>query len=62
MGAHLNAASRLNAFESMAQGYNGATGIVDLNAAGDRANGAFNYWGLQYENGSYTWVKVGQSE
>lgn len=42
--------------------YSGATGVIELNANGDRANGTFDFWGLQNNNGTYEWVFVGQSE
>ncbi len=61
-GPIANATSRYSEFESIAQGYNGATGNVQLNNAGDRSNGAFDYWGLQYTNSNYEWIQVGQSE
>jgi branched-chain amino acid transport system substrate-binding protein len=49
-------------FMNAANGYSGATGVIELNENGDRANGSFNYWGLENTNGIYQWVYVGQSE
>lgn len=51
-----------NAFMSIADGYSGATGVIELNENGDRASGSFNYWGLENVNGVFQWVYVGQSE
>lgn len=51
-----------SSFFSQSNQYDGATGMVMLNAAGDRASGSFDYWGLTYSNGSYSWLKVGQSQ
>lgn len=42
--------------------HEGATGIIELDANGDRANGTFDFWGLQLNNGNYEWVFIGQSE
>lgn len=50
------------AFFNAANGYSGATGMINLNENGDRSNGTFNYWGLENANGTYQWVFVGQSE
>ena len=33
-----------------------------LNANGDRANGTFDYWGVENNNGVYNWYFVGQSQ
>lgn len=61
-GKFSSRAGQITAFENMAQGYVGATGTIELNEAGDRANGSFDYWGLELNNGNYQWIKVGQSE
>ncbi len=53
---------QFDAFANIAQQYNGATGSIMINPAGDRANGSFDYWGLEFSNGIYNWIKVGQSE
>lgn len=50
------------AFLNSANGYIGATGLVQLNENGDRVNGFFDFWGIEYINGAYQWVIVGQSE
>jgi len=52
----------LSAFNIQAASYSGITGPTVLDAAGDRADGAFNYWGLRKTNGSYQWVLVGKSK
>lgn len=41
--------------------YFGITGPLLLNPAGDRSTGAFDYWGIVLENGSYKWKLVGKS-
>ena len=48
-------------FQKEAAQYYGLTGPIHLNAAGDRSFGAFNYWGIVNEGGSYIWKWVGQS-
>ncbi len=61
-GPFTNSMMQFEAFANIAQQYNGATGSIMLNQAGDRANGSFDYWGLEFANGIYNWIKVGQSE
>ena len=51
-----------NAFTTAANGYQGITGPILLNANGDRANGTFDYYGVQYSNNAYEWYFVGQSQ
>lgn len=45
------------AFINAAQGYIGATGLIQLNAAGDRAGGAFDFWSLRNGSGGYEWYR-----
>jgi len=47
------------AFVSEADQYQGITGSLALNLAGDRANGDFDFWAVRSRNGSYSWVRVG---
>src|SRR6266496_5568493 len=47
------------AFVSEADAYQGITGSLALNSAGDRANGDFDFWAVRLENGSYAWVRIG---
>ena len=47
------------AFVSEADQYQGITGSLALNSAGDRANGDFDFWAVRSRNGSYSWVRVG---
>jgi ABC-type branched-chain amino acid transport systems, periplasmic component len=47
------------AFVSEAGKYQGITGSLALNLAGDRANGDFDFWAVRLENGSYTWFRTG---
>lgn len=49
-------------FVKQAEQYNGTTGSTRLNSAGDRATGAYDYWGITKDGSSYKWVVVGQSE
>lgn len=49
-------------FTKHAADYHGATGSTRLNSAGDRATGAYDYWGITKEGNSYKWVVVGKSE
>lgn len=51
----------LSVFQMEAQRYFGLTGPLQLNAAGDRSNGTFDYWGIGLVNGSYQWKLVGKS-
>jgi len=45
-------------FVRIAEGYSGATGKTNLNAAGDRASGNFDFWAICTENGTLTWKRV----
>lgn len=49
-------------FQSRANQYDGITGPINLNAAGDRTTGSFDYWGITNEGGNYKWVRVGKSQ
>ena len=51
-----------NAFANASNGYQGITGLIMLNTNGDRANGTFDYWGVENNNGVYNWYFVGQSQ
>lgn len=48
-------------FNAEASRHFGITGPVQLNAAGDRSSGSFDYWGIVFENGAYYWTLVGKS-
>jgi branched-chain amino acid transport system substrate-binding protein len=48
-------------FQSEANQYYGITGPMLLNAAGDRSNGTFDYWGIVNEKGNYKWKWIGKS-
>jgi branched-chain amino acid transport system substrate-binding protein len=61
-GIPSSAASLQSAFLNASNGYSGATGVISLNDNGDRASGSFDYWGLAFANGVYSWSLVGQSE
>lgn len=47
------------AFVNEAGHYNGITGSTALDAAGDRANGDFDFWAVRHRNGGFTWVRTG---
>lgn len=49
-------------FTKHAAEYSGATGSTQLNSAGDRATGSYDYWGIVKDGSSYKWVVVGKSE
>lgn len=51
-----------SSFANAASGYQGITGPIMLNANGDRANGTFDYYGVQFSNNAYQWYFVGQSQ
>jgi len=61
-GIPATGSSLFDSFMTLSNSHVGATGSIALNANGDRANGSFNYWGLAFANGVYTWNLVGQSE
>ena len=61
-GIPATSSSLFDSFMTLSNSHVGATGSIALNANGDRANGSFNYWGLAFANGVYTWDLVGQSE
>lgn len=47
------------AFVSEADRYQGITGSMSLDSAGDRLNGDFDFWAVRLQNGSYTWLRTG---
>ncbi|MCD6013634.1 MAG: Extracellular ligand-binding receptor [Flavipsychrobacter sp.] len=49
-------------FAQQANAYAGVTGATTLDAFGDRATGAFDYWGIKKNGTAYNWVKTGTSE
>lgn len=61
-GIPATGSSLFDSFMTLSNTHVGATGSIVLNASGDRANGSFNYWGLAFANGIYSWSLVGQSE
>ncbi|MFZ0915709.1 MAG: ABC transporter substrate-binding protein [Candidatus Udaeobacter sp.] len=46
------------AFVRNADHYQGVTGSMALDAAGDRLNGDFDFWAVRLEDGTYIWVRV----
>jgi branched-chain amino acid transport system substrate-binding protein len=51
-----------SSFAAASNAHIGTTGIIMLNANGDRANGVFDYYGLKKTAGIFDWYFVGQSE
>ena len=49
-------------FRAEADRYFGITGPVQLNAAGDRSTGSFDYWGIAIEGGVVQWKFLGKSQ
>jgi branched-chain amino acid transport system substrate-binding protein len=49
-------------FQDQANKFFGATGPTQLNEAGDRALGSFDYFGIDMKGGSFNWVLVGKSK
>jgi ABC-type proline/glycine betaine transport system substrate-binding protein/ABC-type branched-subunit amino acid transport system substrate-binding protein len=47
-----------SAFVAQASGYTGATGQIQLNGAGDRAGGAFDFWTLKPGTNGYFWART----
>ncbi len=47
------------AFVEEAAHYRAITGSAELDAAGDRLNGDFDFWAVRLRNGNYIWVRVG---
>jgi branched-chain amino acid transport system substrate-binding protein len=47
------------AFVDEADHYHGVTGSTELDAAGDRLNGDFDFWAVRPQNNSYGWVRIG---
>lgn len=50
-----------SAFVTTSNSYNGLTGTLSLNANGDKNSGTFDYYGIVFENNTYTWKFVGKS-
>ena len=46
------------ALATIADSYEGATGRTTLDAAGDRADAAYDVWAIEEENGQYVWKPV----
>jgi branched-chain amino acid transport system substrate-binding protein len=61
-GTHPSVSELKAEFVTQANLYEGATGPTKLNAAGDRATGTFDYWGLVTDGNGYKWQLVGKSE
>lgn len=52
-------AATRQAFVKAAQGYQGVTGVIQLNGAGDRITADYTFWGVCYLNGLTNWYSVG---
>ena len=46
------------ALVAIADSYEGATGRTTFDAAGDRADAAYDVWAIEEENGQYVWKLV----
>jgi branched-chain amino acid transport system substrate-binding protein len=46
------------ALARIAHGYQGVTGRIVLNAAGDRAYGSFDFWSVCRSGGGFTWRRT----
>lgn len=61
-GASAQGADLRDAYVAAAQGFDGLTGTIELNAAGDRATGPFAYWAVCKTGRGYAWKTVGTWE
>jgi len=57
-----NFSDLLTVFKQESKYFYGLSGPLQLNDAGDRSNGSFDYWGIELQNGSYAWKWVGKSQ
>jgi branched-chain amino acid transport system substrate-binding protein len=46
------------AFAKVAHGYQGVTGRIVLNAAGDRAYGSYDFWSVCRSSGGFAWHRT----
>ena len=51
-----------NAFAEAANGYEGVTGTITLDSAGDRADGAYAFWSVCKVGSKYEWKQTGTWE
>jgi branched-chain amino acid transport system substrate-binding protein len=58
-GADPSGAELRFAFAAAASGYDGVTGEIELNDAGDRASGSFTYWAVCKARKGYEWRTIG---
>lgn len=49
-------------FSNTANDYDGLTGLLSLNANGDRSTGTFDYYSIVFENNQFIWKFSGKSE
>lgn len=59
-GANPDMSQLKQAFIEQAKDYEGATGNTELDAAGDRAYGSFDFWAIQSNDGTTAWEKIGE--
>ena len=52
----------IDVFRSESSHYYGITGPLQLNAAGDRSNGSFDYYSISLVDGKYQWIWSGKSD
>jgi branched-chain amino acid transport system substrate-binding protein len=53
---------RRTAFVDSADGYQGVTGDIELDQAGDRASGSYAFWGICKSGSAYQWSQVASWE
>jgi len=58
-GASIKGADMRAAFMSAAEGYKGVTGVVTLDATGDRATMPYAYWGICQVDKAFEWKVLG---
>jgi branched-chain amino acid transport system substrate-binding protein len=56
-GAGKNVASLKEALVAEAGAYHGLTGATNLNAAGDRAGGNYDFWSVCSRGGQFVWIR-----
>ncbi len=58
-GATVDGQTLRLAFQNLAAGYNGVTGTIHLDAAGDRASEPYAYWSICRSGRRPRWVRTG---
>ena len=58
-GANLKGADMRTAFMTAAEGFKGVTGVVTLDASGDRATMPYAFWGICFTDKGFDWTVLG---